>query len=446
LLYLHRYAKFTPSTAQKRKRAKMAKTTKGSLALRGGTYYARWVHAGKVFTKSTGTTSRREAEKRLRELVAPFAGVGEVEALERAVARLEGRRAEVEKLMEVENPPLPVAQSWGAFLADPTRPDSGERTLCDYYALWMRFSNWMEGRREGGALRDVTEVDAAAYAADLAAAVGPSTFNKHIALIRLIFRTLRKTAKLTCEPFEGIRRKRYSVESRREMTIEELRRVCQSARSELRTLLAVGLYSGLRLGDAVTLSWGEVDLIKKTITRVPNKTARRNGKAVKIPIHPELAHILEETPESARRGLVHPDLAAKHDRDTSAVSKAVSKHLRANGIDTLRKVAGRKKNAVAVGYHSLRHSFVSLCREAGAPLSVVESIVGHASPAMTQHYSHTSERAAQDAVALLPGVMTTPEPEDRHTALATALRALVTTHGFESVKKTLATLSKEPTK
>ena len=39
---------------------------------------------------------------------------------------------------------------------------------------------------------------------------------------------------------------------------------------------------------------------------------------------------------------------------------------------------------VEVGFHSLRHTFVSLCRAAGAPLSVVEAIVGHASPAMTR--------------------------------------------------------------
>ena len=51
---------------------------------------------------------------------------------------------------------------------------------------------------------------------------------------------------------------------------------------------------------------------------------------------------------------------------------------------------------------SLRHSFVSLCRAANAPLSVVESLVGHNSPAMTRHYTHTGEAAAIDAVSGLP--------------------------------------------
>jgi hypothetical protein len=63
---------------------------------------------------------------------------------------------------------------------------------------------------------------------------------------------------------------------------------------------------------------------------------------------------------------------------------------------------------VTVGFHSLRHTFVSLCRAAGTPLSVVEAIVGHSSPAMTQHYTHTGEVAARAAIALLPGL---GEPE-----------------------------------
>jgi hypothetical protein len=60
---------------------------------------------------------------------------------------------------------------------------------------------------------------------------------------------------------------------------------------------------------------------------------------------------------------------------------------------------------VEVGFHSLRHTFVSLCRESNAPLAVVESIVGHSSPAMTRHYTHVGELAAGQAVALLPSVM-----------------------------------------
>jgi hypothetical protein len=70
-----------------------------------------------------------------------------------------------------------------------------------------------------------------------------------------------------------------------------------------------------------------------------------------------------------------------------------------------------KRAVVEVGFHSLRHTFVSLCRESNAPLAVVESIVGHSNPAMTRHYTHVGELAAGRAVAALPAVIGDAKPE-----------------------------------
>jgi hypothetical protein len=69
----------------------------------------------------------------------------------------------------------------------------------------------------------------------------------------------------------------------------------------------------------------------------------------------------------------------------------------------------------------LRHTFVSLCAAGGVPQSVVQSLVGHGSPAMTQHYTHVSTDAARRAVAMLPDVTDpTPAPDPTPTATGTA--------------------------
>lgn len=64
-----------------------------------------------------------------------------------------------------------------------------------------------------------------------------------------------------------------------------------------------------------------------------------------------------------------------------------------------------KRGLVEVSFHSLRHTFVSLCRENNAPLSVVEAIVGHSNPAMTRHYTHVSEASAGLTVSSLPNIL-----------------------------------------
>jgi integrase len=147
-----------------------------------------------------------------------------------------------------------------------------------------------------------------------------------------------------------------------------------------------------------------VDLVRGIIRRVPNKTARRNPKPVIVPIHPTLRAIFDDAHDVPDRGdQVLPELAALYRDHRTILNKSIQKHFLACGIRTQSPGAGQRASC-EVGFHSLRHSFVSLCRAANAPLSVVESLVGHNSPAMTRHYTHTGEAAAGAAVAALPDI------------------------------------------
>ena len=104
---------------------------------------------------------------------------------------------------------------------------------------------------------------------------------------------------------------------------------------------------------------------------------------------------------------VLPEIAGAYCTRIDVVTGLVQKHFESCGIRTHKPGTGPgtgKRAVVEVGFHSLRHTFVSLCRESNAPLAVVESIVGHSNPAMTRHYTHTSEEAAISAVGLLPDI------------------------------------------
>jgi integrase len=171
----------------------------------------------------------------------------------------------------------------------------------------------------------------------------------------------------------------------------------------MRTLFAVGIYTGLRLGDAVRLDWGSVDLVRCMVSLVPRKTAK-SGKLVVIPIHPALLSIFLETPAKSRRGHVMPDLAASYESDNSIISGRIQSVFKKCGITTSSKASEDSRAAVDVGFHSLRHTFVSLSANAGAPLAVVQAIVGHSNPAMTRHYYHESDAALISAVSALPDV------------------------------------------
>jgi integrase len=91
-------------------------------------------------------------------------------------------------------------------------------------------------------------------------------------------------------------------------------------------------------------------------------------------------------------------------KNRTALTEAIQAHLKSCGVETTGAREVGQMPVVKFGFHSLRHSFVSLCRESGAPMAVVQSIVGHSSPAMTLTYQHTSELAAKNAIALLPSI------------------------------------------
>jgi integrase len=123
--------------------------------------------------------------------------------------------------------------------------------------------------------------------------------------------------------------------------------------------------------------------------------------------------MLAVTPLNKRGEYVLPEMAALYIHRTDMVTDMVQRHFKACGITLHKPGTGtdNKRAVIEVGFHSLRHTFVSLCRESNAPLAVVESIVGHSNPSMTRHYTHVGELAAGRAVALLPSVMSEAKQE-----------------------------------
>ncbi len=131
----------------------MAKHRTGHLFKRGSNFYVRWVIEGKVFSKALRTptgeriSNRREAEDAKAKAMAAFLVADEVTALESISAKLQGRRAELERLNLEQNPPTLVADAWGEYVDCPNRPDSGEGTLRQYEFQWKAFSRWIAEHR-----------------------------------------------------------------------------------------------------------------------------------------------------------------------------------------------------------------------------------------------------------------------------------------------------------
>lgn len=402
----------------------------GTIERYGDHWRARWsVTAAdgttKRQSKTLAATSLEEARRELAELTGNGV-ISREREIRRHLDALDGVAAE-RRNWENSLPALAIEDAFAAYLKSGMRPDSGARTLSDYEGYVEGLAKWLAAHRPNiRELREISQGDAEAYAADLRATRSANTFNKRVVFFRCLWRTLTdadagknpqaelpsdRPARLSCNPWEKIRKLEATPHTRREFTVEELGRIIGASDGELRLLFAIGLYTGLRLGDSALLEWGAVDLARGRISVIPRKTARHaHGKPVVIPIHATLLAMLCEIPPQERMGYVLPETAAAYMKEPSIVTNRIQRHFESCGIVTKQAQGAGRKAITLVGFHSLRHTFVSLSANAGASLALVQSIVGHSNPAMTRHYYHESENALKSTVATLPDITTAASP------------------------------------
>jgi len=400
-----------------------------------GNYYLTYYVNGKRVTVALRDehdepiTDRKKAESQRKRILAPYQSGDAVESLKVIRARLSDAEEQYEAAVDEAHPPLKIAETWTAFLQSPHRPDAGEMTLRQYAGHWRRFAAWLKDHHEACVyLREVTRAMATDYAVDLkAAGLSSNRYNKHTTFLRMIFRVLEESARMAENPFSKVTKQKQNPHNRRELTIDELTTVLGTAKGELGLLLLIGAATGLRLGDCCTLAWNDLDLPRGIIQRVPNKTQRRHpSRKVVLGIPPVLHQALADIPKHRRTGYVLPRMAARYQRDAGRVTTPVKKHFWDCGIDChapgtgdqiVREENGTPKRnkagvvevestgnraVVDVGFHSLRHTWVSMHAAAGTPGAIIQNSVGHANPAMTAHYTHVSEVTARDVAKALP--------------------------------------------
>ena len=399
-------------------------------------YYARFQITGKDIVRSTGETQKNAAEIVMREMMGEFKnGDGvrlHLRRLELALNRLpkpeqsKQRRQIASRLLGGIDQKIAMDAVWDVWLKSPNKRKPGAQTLKNYAGRWKRFEEWAD---EKGIefLHQVQPLHAQEYAADLMkSGVSMSTYNTHIALLRGMFKTLRLVAGIEENPWQDDLKQESVSESRRNLTPEELAVIGREAKGVIRYLFVLGLYTGMRLGDCVCLRWDAVNFKTKIITVMPMKT-RRKKKTITISMHPILVGILSELREESRGDFLFPEERERYLKDPASLSKRIQKFFTDCGIETHKAGTGKtpeykaalkawKKGGskgekpiytravVEVGFHSLRHSFVSHCAANNVPQVAVMELVGHGSPAMNRLYSHAGDEQKMKAIAALPAI------------------------------------------
>jgi integrase len=157
------------------------------------------------------------------------------------------------------------------------------------------------------------------------------------------------------------------------------------------TLLA--MHTGLRPGDIRTLTWQQLSIPFKRLTKTPSKTQHNpNPIQIRQTLNSTILAIMTDWNIQQGRpqtGLVFPSPDTGFELSKKAYIRKWKRLTELGGVEDL-------------DFYSLRHHFISVLVSSGIPLLTVAHLAGHKSIAMIErHYGHLAPDQAADALSML---------------------------------------------
>lgn len=371
---------------------------------------------GVLIEKRTKANSRKEAQsiaEDFEKMARPSAGAQTVEQVRRVVADLHRR------YLGKELPKMSV-RGYGAYWLDAKANEISPITLWFYSHALELFFEWLGDRAEQD-LFTVTKEDVVRFRDSEAKRVAPKTVNHELKVVRMLFRQAKAdgwTPENPAETVKTVKKDRDAMQRRspkRPFTVEELRRVMAVADPEWLAMIIRGYYTGQRLKDIALMRTGDEDVLRKATVFVTSKT----GRPVVVQMHPAYEEfVLSQDSSDDPNAPLHPRAAAKVKKNglrTVTLSNQFSRLLIKAGLKEKRDHKkredgpGRSGRRVMgeLGFHSLRHSFVSHLKDAGVAPQFVEEMVGHDDAAMNLIYTRLDPEVARREIAKLPRITRT---------------------------------------
>ena len=287
--------------------------------------------------------------------------------------------------------------AFGKFERDPERRCRA-RQLENHRSNWTKFLAWIKANYPQAVFcRQVTPGMAREWAAFFKKkARCINTFNKYLSTAHFVFDCMCQYDDGLRNPFANIHKQpETDAHGKEPFTVEELKAIFAFHDEEFKRLCAIGLYSTLRLGSARLLRWEQYD------GDVLHATHDKTGADATLRVPPELKYWLDRVPPAAREGYICPTYAVKQHANASQLIQA---NLQKLGIQTQRLIKcpnGQIRTACIKGFHSFRHTAITLALDNGANPAQVKRLAGHTTEMMQARYTHLDKDSAGQAASMI---------------------------------------------
>ena len=205
--------------------------------------------------------------------------------------------------------------------------------------------------------------------------------------------------------------KETDATEKRPFTLDELKLVLESCTPEWRSLVLFGLYTGQRLSDVATLTWGQIDTRRNEVAFITKKTGRRMALPIARALRTHIDTLRKGTPDApvhpeAERMMSEQGKAGSLSRQFNEILQKVNlvpkkSHHKARGAQ---ETGSKRVTVNPLSFHSLRHTAATLLRMTGSSEAVAREIIGHDSASVDRGYVHMDPSSMQAALDKLPDV------------------------------------------
>jgi len=248
----------------------------------------------------------------------------------------------------------------------------------DESKLRLHLNDYFGDRR----LCDISTRDIQAYHMKIAKKLSPSTANRHLALLSMIFNVAIQWDILERSPTKGVKKFKEDNQKQRFLSEDEIGRLYQAMEAEDNKVavnaLKLLLLTGCRREEILKLKWDDVSLESSTIFLPDSKTGSRY-----VQLNAAAVELLTSIDRSSK--FVFP---GRHDCENRPLN---------NPRKCFTRLLNNAKIQGNVRLHDLRHTHASLLVNSGASLFVVQKALGHSNPQTSQRYSHLSDKTLRDA-------------------------------------------------
>jgi len=353
--------------------------------------------------KATGTSNRKLA-KEMAELWV------EASQEKRISERFKQRTLELTRRLSGRSGSLTVRDWFKKWIEERT-PEVRPSTLAYFKGKTQAFMDYLESVKMADA--DLGAIDARHIQgfrdADLKR-VTAATVNHSLKCLRMVFKAACERGLIMEDPTKTVKTFKKSTqeqegdETRRAFEVAELQAVLKVCNEEWQSLVMFGVYTGQRLHDIAKMKWKQVDVATGMIHFKSSKTRRIVRCPLPAPLHDWL---LTQTMPDDERAPVHP-LAFK--AGSSTLSGQFGDILAAAGLRKKiprtaskdRVLTGDRRTKNELSFHSLRHTYVTWLKMAGASSAVAMDAVGHDSAGINEHYTHVDDDTKKRFADLLP--------------------------------------------